>query len=160
MLEIQEVTFSDLIQRPTETVEKLKASQARALRLNRRGNEDDLVLTTAARAAQDGELVDVAARLLRAIMSDPVLRSKYVMTILPKVFPWMRFLIPEDQTSFVQEFIDTMEAGEEVGSSAPVLQLIAEWRHTAQIYADPELLEALRSQSVGDVGAVPAPRTR
>lgn len=157
MVEWQEVTFSELIQRPTETVDKLKSSRSRALRVNRRGNEEDLILTTAARATQDGELVEVATRLLRAVMTDPVVRSKYLMSILPQVFPWIRFLIPEDQTTFVQELIATMDASDEVGSPAPVLQVIAEWRHTAQIYADPELLELLRSQTVGDLGAVPAP---
>jgi hypothetical protein len=35
--------------------------------------------------------------------------------------------------------------------------LIAEWRHTAGIYADPELLAALRSEIVDDFGVVTAP---
>jgi hypothetical protein len=73
------------------------------------------------------------------------------------VFPWVRFLTADDRMTFVQELIEVMDASEDLGSPAPVLQLITEWRHTAQIYADPELLETLRSEVVENFGAVPAP---
>jgi hypothetical protein len=157
MTELQEVNFSDLLQRPNQTVDKLKSSQSRALRVHRRGTEDDLILTTVSRAAQDSELVDVTVRLLRAVMSNPVLRSQHLLEILPQVFPWIRFLTDDDRLTFAQEFVDVMEAGDAVGTPAPVLQLITEWRHTAEVYADPELLAALRSETVDDFGVVTAP---
>jgi hypothetical protein len=157
MSDLHDVTFSDLLQRPNETVAMLKRSGSRALRVHRRGSEDDLVLTTALRASQDGELVDVAARILRAVMSNPAVRSQHLLDILPVVFPWIRFLTPEDRVTFAQELIDVMDASEELGTPVPVLQLITEWRHTAEIYADPELLATLRSESVGDFGTVPEP---
>jgi hypothetical protein len=157
MPELQEVNFSDLLQRPNETVALLKTSRSRALRVHRRGSEDDLVLTTAARASQDGELLEVATRVLRAVMSNPAVRSQHLLDILPKVFPWIRFLVPDDEMAFAQELIDVMDASEDLGSPAPVLQVINEWRHTAEVYADPELLAALRSDVIGDFGAVPEP---
>lgn len=159
-MDLQEVTFTDLLQHSNETVEKLKQSRTRALRVRRRGAEEDLVLTTAARAAQDEEVVEVAIRLLRAIVSNPVMRSTHLLEVLPQVFPWIRFLPAADQLGFVQELIDVMSAGGEVGSPAPVLQTITEWRNTAQIYADPELLDILRSQAIEDAGDVPAPPAR
>ncbi len=155
MSELQEVTFTDLLQRPTETVEKLK--RGRALRVHRRGAEDDLILTTAARATQDEELIEVATRLLQAIMSDPVMRSTHLLTVVPQVFPWIRFLPEHDRVEFVRELIDVMSAGADVGSPVPALQVITEWRNTAQVYADPELLEILRSKDIEDAGEVPAP---
>ncbi|GAA3563848.1 hypothetical protein [Kribbella ginsengisoli] len=157
MGEMQEVTFTDLLQRPTETIDKLKASRRRALLVHRRGSEDDLVLTTASRSAQDDQLVEVATRLLRAIMSDPVVRSSHLLDLVPQVFPWLRFLPSGDRIEFVRELIAVMDASSDVDSPAPVLQLITEWRNTAQIYADPELLEALRSEVIDDAGAVPPP---
>jgi hypothetical protein len=157
MSELQEVNFSDLLQRPNETVAMLKKTRSRALRVHRRGSEEDLVLTTATRASQNRELLEVAARVLRAVMSDPAVRSQHLLDILPKVFPWIRFLTSDDRMTFAQELIDVMDASEELGSPAPVLQVITEWRHTAEIYADPELLAALRSEVVGDFGAVPEP---
>lgn len=157
MAESQDVTFSDLLQHPNQTVAKLKSSRSRALRVHRRGNEDDLILTTASRAAQDDELVDVATRVLRAVMSNPVVRSKHLLDLLPQVFPWIRFLPADDRISFAQELIDVMEASGQLDSPVPVLHLIAQWQHTAEIYADPDLLAALRSEEAGDFGPVPRP---
>jgi hypothetical protein len=157
MSDLQEVNFSDLLQRPSETVEKLKSSRRRALRVHRRGSEDDLVLTTADRAAEEHDVVDLAVRVLRAVMSDPVLRSHALLDILPRIFPWSMFLPPDARIAFAQELVDTMEASSDLGVSAPVLTLIAQWRNTAEIYADPELLAILRSPRGGDFGPVPKP---
>ncbi|ADB30332.1 hypothetical protein Kfla_1229 [Kribbella flavida DSM 17836] len=151
------MTFSDLLQRPSETVDKLKAGRSRSLRVHRRGAEDDLILTTAARASQDSQLLGVATRLLRAVMNNPVIRSQYLLDLLPQVFPWTRFLTVDDQVEFAQELIDVMDASAELDSPAAVLALIAQWRHTAEIYADPELLAALRSEAVDDFGPVSRP---
>ena len=156
MSDLQEVNFSDLLQRPNETVEKLKSSRHRALRVHRRGSEDDLVLTTADRAAEEHDVVDLAVRVLRAVMSDPVLRSQ-LLDILPRIFPWSMFLPPEDRIGFAQELVDVMDASSELGVSAPVLTLIAQWRNTADVWADPELLAILRSPHEGDLGPVPRP---
>jgi len=154
---MQEVTFTDLLQRPTETVDKLKSSRRQALRVHRRGNEDDLVLTTASRSAQDDQLVTLAARLLRAVMRDPVVRSNHLLDLLPEVFPWLRFLPDGDRVEFTRELVAVWDASEDIDSPAPVLQLITEWRNTAHVYADPELLEVLRSEVIEDAGAVPGP---
>ncbi|GAA2790129.1 hypothetical protein [Kribbella solani] len=158
---LQEVTFSDLLQRSNETVEKLKQSRARALRVRRRGVEEDLILTTASKAEQDEVVVNLAIRLLGAIAGDPVLRSKHLLDVLPQVFPWIRFLPTDEKIEFVRDFIEVMGAGAEFGNPAPVVQLITEWRNTAEVYADPELLRVLSSQIVEDGGAVspPAPPT-
>jgi hypothetical protein len=38
-----------------------------------------------------------------------------------------------------------MSASESLGNPAPVLQRIIEWKHTAEVWADPELLAILTS---------------
>ena len=157
MAELQEVNFSDLLQRPNETVEKLKASRRRALRVHRRGSEDDLVLTTVAREAEEHEVADLTVRVLRAVMGNPVLRSQILLDILPQIFPWTKFLPPDGQIEFAQELVDMMEATADLGVLAPVLLLIDQWRNTAEIYADPELLAILSSPRGGDFGPVPRP---
>jgi len=138
-------------------VEKLKASRRRALRVHRRGSEDDLVLSTADRVAEEHEVAEVTVRMLRAVMSNPVVRSLYLLDILPQVFPWVTFLPSEDRIGFAQELIDVMDASSELGVSAPVLTLIAQWRNTADVWADPELLAILRSPREDDLGPVPRP---
>lgn len=150
-----EVNFSDLLQHPTETVAKLEGRTA--LRVSRRGAED-LVLTTAARASQDHELVDVATRMFIAVMSNPVARSMHLLETLPQIFPWVRFLPSEERATFTQELIDVIKACEDLDTPAPVLQVIAEWRHTAEVYADPELFAAVRRSVKTDLGVVAEPQ--
>jgi hypothetical protein len=157
MSELPEVNFSDLLQRPSETVEKLKSSRRHAIRVHRRGVEDDLILSTVKQAADERQVVDLAVRILRAVMSDPVVRSQTLLDLLPRIFPWSMFLPPEDRIAFAQELVDIMAASSELGVSAPVLTLIAQWRNTADVWADPELLAILRSPRGGDFGPVPRP---
>jgi hypothetical protein len=71
--------------------------------------------------------------------------------------PWTRFLPDDEKAKFVHELIEVMSAGEQGGFAVPVLQTITDWRHTADVYADPELLEILGSQTIEDAGDVPAP---
>jgi hypothetical protein len=138
MSDLQEVNFSDLLQRPNETVEKLKASRHRALRVHRRGSEDDLILTTVDRVAVQSQWAELGARTLRAVMDNPTLRSSHLLDILPQVFPWTRFLPTDSQIEFAQELVEVWEASVDLGVPGPVLLLIARWRSTAEAYADPE----------------------
>ncbi len=48
-------------------------------------------------------------------------------------------------------------AGFEV-ASASVAQLLVAWRHTAEVYSDPELLNALTRDHTDDYGPAPDPR--
>jgi len=157
MSDLQEVTFSELLQRPNETVEKLNASRRRALRVHRRGSEDDLVLTTVAKESDEHEILVLTVRVLRAVMANPVTRSQLLLEMLPQVFPWISFLPSDARVEFAQELVDVMDASADLHVHAPVLQLIAEWRNTAEIYADPELFDILKSPQHEDLGPVPRP---
>ncbi len=58
----------------------------------------------------------------------------------PEALPWTRFLPQEDRRLFHGE---TRLFAEEHRGPAPQAHVIAEWRHTAEVYADPELLATL-----------------
>ncbi|MFC3743981.1 hypothetical protein [Paractinoplanes deccanensis] len=45
---------------------------------------------------------------------------------------------------------------EDLDTPAPVTQLLTEWRHTAEVYADPTILSAL-TRGADDFGPVPEP---
>lgn len=49
------------------------------------------------------------------------------------------------------------EAAADVGTYAPVTQLVRTWEETAVIYADPELFEQMTQPLPGDGGSVPEP---
>ncbi|ADU06708.1 hypothetical protein AB0N38_22295 [Micromonospora aurantiaca] len=148
---LESVPFSELLRQPTETAERL--ARTRALRLRRR-DAADLVLMSAERAEAEGEVVDLTARLLAGLARrEPAL----VRETLPTVLPWMRFLPQGDAEQMTDEFIATAEAAAAVGSTAAVSQLLAEWRHTAEVHADPDLHRILAAPSADDFGPVTRP---
>jgi hypothetical protein len=66
-----------------------------------------------------------------------------LLDVILEAFPWVRVLPKEDVQAFLVELVGTLRAVEELGSPAPVVQVITEWRHTAEVHADPELFAAL-----------------
>ncbi|MGH3774057.1 MAG: DUF6247 family protein [Pseudonocardiaceae bacterium] len=149
-----EVPFSELLQRPKDTVAKLEGSRSHSLRLRRRDAED-LTLTTAARAEQDSAMVSAAVKMFVALMRHDEAARSLVIKVVPEAFPWVRFLPTEDVRAFVVELVDTLRAADALENVAPVLQLITEWRHTAEVHADPELAARVRQ---GDRPGENAPR--
>jgi hypothetical protein len=81
--------------------------------------------------------------------------------VLPAVFPWMRFLPPDDSRAFIAEFTETARASAELDTMAPIASVIAAWKRTAEVHADPELLRALTTPlDEADYGPVPEPPSR
>lgn len=151
---LESVPFSELLRQPAETAERL--ARTRAVRLRRR-DAADLVLMSADRAESESEVIDITTRLLARVVS----RSPdLVADLLPTVVPWVRFLPAGDVALMVAEFIATVEAAGSVGNLAPVSQVLTEWRHTAEVHADPDLYRALTTQPLGDFGVVPRPEIK
>ncbi|OKI48973.1 hypothetical protein [Micromonospora sp. CB01531] len=148
---LESVPFSELLRQPAETAERL--SRTRAVRLRRR-DAADLVLMSADRADAEGEVVDLTARLLaNVVRRDPALVREELATVLP----WVRFLPPGDVEQMTDQFVATAAAGVSLGNTAAVSQLLTEWRHTAEIHADPDLHRVLAAPSDGDFGPVARP---
>jgi hypothetical protein len=98
----EEVPFTELIQHPTRTTGRL--ANARALRLRRR-DADDLMLMSVKRAEQEGEVVDLTARLLAGMLAERG-GAKLIRQVLPAALPWVRFL-PE---AAVEELLSNSRA--------------------------------------------------
>ncbi|XVU24815.1 hypothetical protein ACQPZJ_47710 [Actinoplanes sp. CA-054009] len=150
---VSEAPFSELINKPKATLLPLTGSHAHAIRLRRR-DDVDLVVTTADRYEQDHAVVSAALRLFRTIVLSGQVDA--VLDLLPEVFPWSRFLPAGDRHTFLIEFVDTLRAVEDLDTLAPVTQLLAEWRHTAEAHADPTVLAVLTA-GADDFGPVPEP---
>jgi hypothetical protein len=150
---LEEVPFTELIQHPTRTTGRLAG--VRALRLRRR-DADDLVLMSADRAQQEGEVIDLTARLLAGVLADRG-GADLIRQVLPAALPWVQFLPGAAVDELAADFVVTVRAAAALNNMAPVSQLLAEWRHTAEVYADPELHAILTQEHEGDFGPVPAP---
>jgi hypothetical protein len=151
---LESVPFSELLRQPAETTERL--TRARAVRLRRR-DAADLVLMSAERAEAEAEVIDVTSRLLAGVARrDPGLLRE----LLPNALPWVRFLPAADVDAMATEFVSTTEAAAALGSTAAVSRLLIEWRHTAEIHADPDLYRALTTQPLEDFGPVHRPEAQ
>ncbi len=150
------VAFSDLLNKPKDTLASMARSGAVVLRLRRRDAED-LVMTTAFRREQEHTIVSAATRLTMVLLRQADQRGRdRLLEALPEVFTWTRFLPEGDQRLFLTEFADTLRAVEDLDNLAPVAHLIEEWKHTAEIHADPDLA-AILAQDGDDYGSVPEP---
>jgi hypothetical protein len=149
----EEVPFTELIQHPTRTTGRLAGT--RTLRLRRR-DADDLVLMSADRAQQEGEVVDLTARLLAGVLAESG-GAGLIRQVLPAALPWVRFLPDDAVDELAAEFVATVHAAAAMNNMVPVSQLLTEWRHTAEVYADPDLHAILTRAHGGDFGPVPAP---
>ncbi|MFE4874873.1 hypothetical protein [Streptomyces sp. NPDC056682] len=152
-MSVLETNLSDLLNKPKMTLAALRG--ARRIRLRRRDDED-LVLTTAARAEQDSAVLGAASRMFVEMMRTPEGRT-LVLDVLPSSFPWVRYLPAHDMREFSVELVGALSAAADLDSTAGVAQLITEWKHTAEVHADPELYAALTLDSGEDYGPVPEP---
>lgn len=148
------VPFSELLRQPTETTGRL--AQVRSMRLSRRGAED-LVLMYADRAEAESQAIDATSRMLAHLAH---LHPGLISGLLPNVLPWARFLPAHDLEEFAAEFVAVAEAAGSTGNLAPLAQLITEWRHTAEVQADPDLHRALTRTDLVDHGPVPVPEAQ
>ncbi|GAA3426564.1 hypothetical protein ACWDTT_16600 [Streptosporangium sandarakinum] len=151
---LEEVPFTELLRQPSETAERL--SRVRAVRLRRR-DSDDLVLMTAERVEGENEVIGLTAKLLAALFHDDAGGAEILRRVFPDVLPWTRFLPASGVEELLASLSEIAPAAASLGNLAPVTQLLVEWRHTAEIYADPQLFAALTAPRGDDFGPVPRP---
>lgn len=148
----EDVPFSELLHHPAATAGRLDT--VHALRLRRR-DADDLALMRVEQLEQDRTVVAFAAHLLAGLARSgdvDVLRR-----LLPEALPWVTFLPTSDFDAFVAELVTVARGAADLANLAPIAVLLTQWRHSAEIYADPALLEILTREPEGDLGPVGAP---
>lgn len=94
------------------------------------------------------------AELRTAVVSEDL---HQVREVLRSVLPWVRFLPDTDVELLVEELVATVRDAGPLGDTASVSQLLTQWRHTAEIHANPALYRVMTSRELGDFGAVPRP---
>ncbi|MEV4043130.1 hypothetical protein [Streptomyces sp. NPDC049744] len=151
-----EANLSELLQKPKDTIARMQGSARRGITLHRRDDED-LYLTTAARAEEAVQVVDSTTRMFVALMKSDPTAVELLTRVFPDAFPWVRFLPEPAVREFLVEFMDTARASVELDTVSPLAPVIAAWKATAEIYADPELAAELREPTEGDFGQAAPP---
>lgn len=112
---------------------------------------------------RDAEVMDFASRLLAGLVRTgnvDALRQA-LRQALPEALPWSVFLPDSDVEALLAELVDTARGAvalDNVDNLAPIALLLTQWRHSAEVHADPALLAALTRGPDGDLGPVPVPR--
>lgn len=148
-----DVPFSELLHHPAATARRLDS--VRALRLRRR-DAGDLALIRADQLERDATVIDFTARLLAGLVRTGNLAI--LRELLPDALPWSVFLPDEDVETMLGELTDIARGAAALENLAPIALLLTQWRHTAEVYADPALHSALTREPDGDLGPVPVPQ--
>jgi hypothetical protein len=142
------VTFSDLSRNPRAVAER--AARLGRLRVTHR-DAPDFYLTAADREEQRDETLATASRIFLALMKhDP----GAIVPAMPDVFPWARHLSAAEIRAFTVELIDALSDAAELSLDASAHEVIAGWRATARIKADPAQYEKAMRPTAGDFGPV------
>jgi hypothetical protein len=148
----EDVPFSEFLHRPAAAADRL--TEVRALRLRRR-DAGDLALMRVDQLERDGVVVDFTARLLAGLVRSE--QSAVVRRVLRDALPWTTFLPAADVDEFLAELVAVAQGAASLENLSPVATLLTQWRHTAEVYADPVLTETLTREPEGDLGPVPVP---
>ncbi|MET7299504.1 hypothetical protein [Embleya sp. NPDC005575] len=148
----EDVPFSELLHHPAATTRRLDS--VRALRLRRR-DAGDLALMRVDQMEQDTSVMDFASRLLAGLVRTENIAA--LRQVLPEALPWSTFLPADDIDTLLSELVDTARGAVALDNLAPIALLLTQWRHSAEIYADPALLDILTREPDGDLGSVPMP---
>jgi hypothetical protein len=99
-------------------------------------------------------IVKLLSDLMALLAGDPHYAS-LLPQVLPEAFPWARSLPSHELKALVLELRQAAAAGGPEGAEQ-VEHVLAGWQATAEAYADPAILAALRAP-IGDYGPVPEP---
>lgn len=151
----EEVPFSEFLHRPGAAAERLNV--VRVLRLRRR-DADDLALIKADQLEREAVVVDFTARLLAGLIRSGSLDA--VRRVPVEALPWVTFLSESDIDQLLSELVTVAQGAASLDNLTPVAVLLAQRRHTAEVYSDPTLLEIISREPEGDFGSAQAPAER
>lgn len=126
-------TFSALLRTPNEVIEQLNDGDV----LLTRRDAEPLRLSKARNAAQEIDTLSALAQLIGASLDDQA--CDRLVDNLAGPFPWIEFLPAEARRSFVKDFLRTARACAAVGRFDRLTIVLAAWKGTAELYADPTL---------------------
>jgi hypothetical protein len=147
-----EMPFSEFLHQPAATAARLDA--VRAIRLRRRGSAD-LALVRADQTDRDATVIDFTSRLLAGLARNG--ESEALRLVLSEALPWSAFLPERDRDLLLSELIEVAQGSASLRNLGPIAVLLEQWRHSAEIYADPETFKHLTAEPAGDFGSVAKP---
>ncbi|MCX4666241.1 prevent-host-death family protein [Streptomyces sp. NBC_01381] len=144
------MTFSDLSRNPKAVAER--AARLGRLRITHR-DARDFYLTDADREDQRDQSLTSASRVFVALMRDDA-SLRALLVAIPEVFPWARHLADREVREFTVELVEALSDAAELDLDRNAAEVIAGWRATARIKADPAEYREAKEPTEGDFGPV------
>ncbi len=157
MSQTRSETLTGFLRRPKEI---LRHVDRQDVVLVRTGGKPAIRLSLESRAAASSAGSEMVAQLLAEVLAAIPGVPDRLAGALGRRLPWIRLLPDPDRRTFVQEFVETLEACAAVGNPARLDELLGDWKATAAIHADPALATELRRALRGGSARVPRPRAR
>ena len=117
------------------------------IHLDRRDGSD-VVLVKATREESIREGLEMSVKTLVTIFRKPVLKPQ-MLEAFGEALPWTQWLEKADRESFFKDFIQTALACHNTSHYQPLEKCLTEWKRTAEIVNNPDLMETLNG-SRGD----------
>ena len=144
-------TFSDLLRHPNDVIAQLEQGD---VTLTRRDGEA-LMLTKAARSAENQDAMDHLSRLIAASLDDSACRR--IADQLEDEYPWLSLLPAAQSLQFVGDYFRILRASVKVGAYTQLATFLTSWEGTAEIYALGLQPATFDAESAGSSGPVARP---
>ncbi len=146
-----ELTWSSFLREPTSVEPLLKHGDV----LLRRREGEALRLSLESSDAAQREAFLTAIRLL-TLGAHKKEKLHLDEAEVAERLPWTRFLPDKDRSTFIAEFLNTLEASADLGEFAALGRLVEDWKSTASLHQ--EGIAGGLKKPIGDIGAkVPRP---
>ncbi|WP_030427956.1 DUF6247 family protein [Allokutzneria albata] len=146
-----EVQWSELQRDPKSVAALADEGDVRV----RRRDGAALLLTREDRVGSASEGAVIASRALRGLLGR--VPPDALADALLEEFPWISVLPQADRREFVEDFVRAFRACAEMGRWSLLTETLHEWRTTAVIHTDPDLVRQLSEPLNDDFGPVHDP---
>jgi hypothetical protein len=149
---LRERTFSELLRHSGEVA---RDAESVDVVLHRRDGPD-LMLVEYKREEGLRETFTAAASILSSMMQVFQEHLEKSADGIGDSLAWTTFLTERERLEFVREFVRGILAGAQAGTFTPAAQILREWRATAMVHADPELVAVLNERVPSEDGGLVA----
>lgn len=129
-------SFSTLLRNPKSVTADLAFDD---VVIDRRDGAD-FIMRPLARDQQERRVIEQMGNLLHHVDRENLVKA---LNHPSGPYPWIRFLPEGDRALFAQEVVEVLVASADLGRFAALEFVIEQWRHTAEVWADPELAASL-----------------
>ncbi len=145
------MSYSGFLRGPTVATDAVESGDV----LLERRDGVDLVLTTVTRVSANDEALSLGAVTLRALSrSNPTI----VAAALAEQLPWLTWLPDADRLACTTELVNDLAASAALHTFTKFHHDLVAWKHTAEVWSDPELARRLAGTYDGDGGEVARPQ--